>query len=337
MTFELHCSGSSSLIAFTSNAVQLLAILVINPDGSGLKNLTPIGDLESDPVWSPDGRRILFLRNGDLFAMESDGSGRIALADGVMITEHRWSPDGRMIAYVDVRDEGNDAFDDLWVMQADGTRKVKLAEQAFNISWSPDGRLVYTSIADFADVHLRIVKADGSGDVRLTTRAAFQPAWSPDGSRIAFVGLEDNDIYLIDPDGSNEANLTKGVSDDESPTWSPDGSRIAFTLGPLGQTVETEIAVMNPDGSGRTTLTTHPGFDFQPTWSPDGAKLVFTRAETSGDTEIYVMNADGSGQTDLTNRPDSRETTPDWNGRGADATMATGQSAFQQRWLRARH
>lgn len=336
VTFTLQCLGSNTLIAFTSNAFQLLAVLVIRPDGSGLRNLTPAGQQESDPVWSPDGRQILFLREGDLLAMDADGNGRVELADGVQISEHRWSPDGRMIAYVDVREEGDDAFDDLWVMQADGSGKVKVAEDAFNFAWSPDGRLVYTSVADFADVHLRLVNADGSGDTRVTERAAFQPAWAPDGSQIAFVGLDDNDIYLVDPDGANELNLTQGVSDDESPIWSPDGSRIAFTMGPVGQPLETEIAVMNRDGTGRTALTSHPGFDFQPTWAPDGTKLVFTRAEESGDTEVYVMNADGSGQTNLTNRPDSRETTPDWNGRTGETTVAGRLAAFHDRWLRAR-
>jgi TolB protein len=336
VTFGLNCLGANALIAFTSNAFDLLAILVVNPDGTGLRNLTPDGVFESDPIWSPEGQKILFSKGGDLYVMDAAGGGRVRLAEGETdqgISEYRWSPDGRMIAYVDTRAEGEDFFNDLWVMQADGAGKIKVAEQAFNFSWSRDGRIVYTSVADFGDVHLRIINADGSGDVRLTNRAAFQPAWSPDGTRIAFVTLGEQDIFLINPDGTGEVNLTQGFSEDDGPTWSPDGSRIAFSTGSLGQDQESEVALMNRDGSNRMILTDGPGFDFEPVWSPDGTKIVFTRSENR-DAEIYVMNAGGGNQTNVSNRPDTRETTPDWNGQGA-VTVASRQSAFYKSWLRA--
>lgn len=335
VTFDLNCLGANALIAFTSNAFDLLAIFSVNPDGTGLRNLTPGGVFESDPIWSPDGHKILFSIYPDLYVMDADGSGRVNLAHGQGISEHRWSPDGRMIAYVDIGLEGEDLFDELWVMQADGAGKVKVAKQAFNFSWSRDGRIVYTSVADLSDVHLRIINADGSGGVRLTNRAAFQPAWSPDGTRIAFVTLGDKDIFLINPDGTGEVNLTQGFSEDDGPTWSPDGSRIAFSTGPLGQEEESEVALMNQDGSNRMVLTDGPGADFQPVWSPDGTKIVFTRSEDD-DTEIYVMNADGSNQTNVSKRPATLETTPDWNGQGP-VTVASRQSAFYRSWLRANH
>ena len=156
-------------------------MLVVSPDGTGLRNLTPDGEFESDPIWSPDGRRILFLREGSLFLMNGDGSGRVKLADGLGISEHRWSADGRMIAYVDARLEGGDLLNDLWAIHSDGTGKIRVAENAFNFSWSPDGRLVYTSDADLADVHFRIINADGTGEARLTTTGQ---AFSPPGRRM---------------------------------------------------------------------------------------------------------------------------------------------------------
>ena len=336
VTFDLTCLGANALIAFTSNAFQLLAILVVNPDGTGLRNLTPDGVFESDPVWSPDGRKILFVREGSLYLMDADGSGRVKLADGQAIAEHRWSPDGRMIAYVDARQEGGDVFDDLWAVHPDGTGQIKVTENAFNFSWSPDGRLVYTSDADLGDVHLRIINADGTGGARLTNRGAFQPAWSPDGARIAFVTLDGKDLFLINPDGTDETSLTQGLSENDAPAWSPDGSRIAFGTASAGA-VDMEIAVINRDGSGQTTLTTPPGFDFQPGWSPDGTKIVFTRSDASGDSEIHVMNADGSNQINVSNRPETLETGPDWNGQGGAVTAASRQAAFYKRWLRANH
>jgi Tol biopolymer transport system component len=335
LTFNVTCLGADALIAFTSNAFQLLAVLVVSPDGTGMRNLTPDGVFESDPIWSPDGRKILFLREGSLYLMDADGTGRVKLADGQAISEHRWSADGSIIAYVDTRFEGDDVFDDLWAVRPDGTGKIKVAENAFSFSWSPDGRLVYTSDADFSDVHLRIINADGSGGVRLSTsQAGFQPAWSPDGGRIAFVTLDAKELFLINPDGTGEMHLTQGLGDSDAPAWSPDGSRIAFGTAQAGA-ADMQIAVVNRDGGGQSVLTHPPGFDFQPVWSPDGTRIVFTRSESSGDSEIHVMNADGTNQINLSNRPETLETGPDWNGQGTAVTAASRQSAFYTRWLRA--
>jgi len=338
VTFEVTCLGADALIAFTSNAADLLGIFVVRPDGSGLQNLTPAGEFETNPRWSPDGRQLLVLRDGDVYVMDANGGPRTLLADGFQITDYRWSPDGRRIAYVDLRPEGDDVIEDLWVMMADGSDQHPVAHGGFSFAWSPDGRLVYTSVADLADVHLRIVNVDGSNDVRLTQRAAFQPAWSPDGGRIAYVSLGDKDIFTIDPDGSDETNLTHGRGEDEAPVWSPNGSTLLFTAGSTNDFNESEIAVMGRDGSGRTLLTHHPGFDFEPVWSPDGSKIVFTRSDETGDSEIFVMDAAGGNEIDVSRRPESFETGPDWNGDGSVVTLAGRQSpSFYERWSRANH
>jgi Tol biopolymer transport system component len=327
VALALNCLGADALIAFTSHAVDLLAVFVVRPDGTGLRNLTPDGAAEWDPVWSPDGRRVLFSKKEDLYVMNADGSGRAKLVDGDDgIGQKRWSPDGRMIAYTrhwsELPPDANtkDLFSDLWVMRADGSGKLKLVGPYFedNFSWSPDSRKIA-----YQQVQINIINSDGSGGYTLTNQefGAFAPAWSPDGSRIAFTSrvgellpdrAADVHMFLISPDGSGLVDLTQ-MGSDGTPVWSSDGSRIVFATFGEGRS---NIAVMNRDGSGRTNLTSS-GYDGSPSWSPDGSRIVYLRYENfeNGDSEIYVMNADGTGQMNVSNRPETHESTPAWGGR----------------------
>jgi Tol biopolymer transport system component len=316
VTFAVTCGSAGSRIAFSSNGFGLQAIFVVNPDGTGLQRLSPADDAgDSEPVWSPDGSRMLFSSNDDLWVMNADGSSRVRLVDADGVASYRWSPDGGRIAYLRERREGEDSFFDLWVAASDGTGQERIALNATYPSWSPDGlRIAYSR--DFPELQVHVINADGSGDTPITSPPvqAFQTAWSPTGNRIAFVTVSDKDIMLINPDGSGMVNLSPAQTDDDTPVWSPDGSRMAFNTAADNQISESEIAVMNGDGSGRVNLTNRPGFDFGPDWSPDGTRLVFTRSDP-GNSEVYVVNVDGTNPINLSNRPGVHDTSPSWGGQ----------------------
>jgi Tol biopolymer transport system component len=334
LSFTVTCTGPApSRIAFNSNARSLQAIFIVNPDGTGLTRLSPSGAFDINPVWSPDGSKILFGSDQDLYVMNGDGSARTKLVDGEGIFTFRWSRDGTRIAFIRERPEGEDVFEDLWVMNSDGSGQLLLAQNAVDPTWSPDGlRIAFASV----DQQLHVINADGTGNTPITptTIRASQPAWSPDGAQIVFVNVADKDLMLVNPDGTALALLTSGSPVDDSPVWSPDGSRIAFVSGPADQPLESEVELVNRSGGSITNLTNSPGFDFDPDWSPDGSKIVFTRSAT-GDPEIYTMNSDGSGQTDVSNRPNALDTSPDWGGQPSTtvASRAPGASLLR-RWRR---
>jgi dipeptidyl aminopeptidase/acylaminoacyl peptidase len=100
-------SWSASGIAFAGQSHGRSAILVVQPDGSGLHRLTRPHRSQDDaqPVWSPDASTIAFVRNGDGYQY----GGAVELVSGRGGTPHRiardgtapaFSPDGRFIAYV---------------------------------------------------------------------------------------------------------------------------------------------------------------------------------------------------------------------------------------------
>jgi Tol biopolymer transport system component len=346
--FQVSCLGASQVIAFTGNAPGLLAAFIVSPDGKGLTKLTPDTLLERDPLWSPDGQKLLVVRVDPsflfeaLYVMNADGSDRTELVSATSVVDYRWSPDGTRIAFSLGHMAGSQLVSDLWVMRADGSGKMKLDSNAESPTWSPDGQQI-AYVQDNISPQIRIVSsAGGGGDRRLTpdSLATIQPAWSPDGSLIAFVSVGPNELWVIRPDGGGLLNLTQGQAQEDGPVWSPDGSRIAFNTGPNDEPLESEVAVVNPDGSGRTTLTHHPGFDLSPDWSPDGKRIVFVRTD-NGDNEIYVMNSDGSNPVDVSNRPHSFESNPDWAGStpealaGARAGALAGVETTVTRMMRA--
>jgi len=245
-------------------------------DGSGEKRLIDSPGFDGLSAWSPDGERIVFTTerdgNWELYVMDADGSNQRRLTNTpVDEASPAVSPDGEKIAFV-FGAYGDDPS--IWVMNADGSGRVRLASGDWP-SWSPDSRrIVYTSGA-WNDPRISFVNADGSEQRTLDVRGASQPAFSPNGEKIAYVAdvgpdkdtWDNEEVFVMNPDGSGRARLTDMPGNDHwPPTWSPDGTRIAFTSDSAGQ--DGKIQAINTDGSGLTTLTDGRDYDAFPAWRP---------------------------------------------------------------------
>lgn len=265
-------------------------IYSMNPDGSGLKQVTFGTYLDSHPVFSPDGTKIVFESNregdayqdSDIWVMGSDGTGKSNLtAEGTTNTviyedmDPAWSPDGDQIAFAS--DRGSDNDWDIYVMDTGGLGLTNLTEV-------PDNGMDREE----------------------------NPAFSPDGTKIAFTGKNrdfgpdrnsDQDVYIMNANGSGLKDLTPDPSSntdkeiyDSHPAFSPDGTKIAFQSNRSGVN---EIYAMNLDGSNTEQLTTS-GWNTRPEWSPDGTKIAYQHRPSNDAENIYVMNANGSLRTRLT-------------------------------------
>lgn len=245
-------------------------ICVMNADGSKRKQLTDYDHSDSDPAWSPDGRKILFsskrlsLGYSNILVMNADGSDLSSITDDWYDDRTpAWSPDSTRIAYSSLRDS---------------SRKIVVID------------------ADGSNPHTISAKNEPGGSMT-------EPTWSPDGNRIAFILDTDDgaDIWVMNADGTDQSLLFDASrlyedigrhgepADVNSPAWSPDGNSIAFTSAARDDRGRNDEIYMVPvNGPGVDRLTCHRRDSLNATWSPDGSKLAFATS-SSYTGEIYVL------------------------------------------------
>ena len=159
-------------------------LYVVGSDGSGMRNLTsklapgghPGAGPASDPAWSPDGRKLAFVRlnasvGSPIYVVKADGSGLLRLTrNPALDADPTWSPDGRRIAFASERD-GNS---EVYVMNANGSGQRNLTRNPAydaNPTWSPDGRkIAFVSNRD-GSYQVHVMNADGGGQRRLAQRS----------------------------------------------------------------------------------------------------------------------------------------------------------------------
>ena len=252
-------------------------IYVMDADGGNQENLTNHPAYDTQPDWSPDGRKIAFVSRRDgggasqIHVMDADGKNVIRLTDGPgQKNDPDWSPDGQKIAFA-----VDDLVDHIDVMDADGNNREKLEDQARNPSWSPDGgTIAFLSSRDGGN-EIYLIGAGGQGLKRVThdLKPKGDASFSPDGRRIAYVVAENHgpgQIYVVGVDGKNRMRLTHNEENNWGPAWSPDGRSIAYYVIVDGDFHGT-IHLMASDGRYIRRLSDGGNArDFEPDISPLG-------------------------------------------------------------------
>jgi hypothetical protein len=168
-------------IALASTRDGLFQIFVMNADGTGTVRLTNTQQ-NVEPTWSPDGTRLAFLRRtggiDDIWVMKADGSGQTNLTnDAAFEGSPAWSPDGGRIAYSTDRGDG---LDKVYVMNADGTSPIPLA-QGFSPTWSPDGgQIAFRRRSHLGYPAIYVMDSNGDGQIPLAEPVELsegEPAW----------------------------------------------------------------------------------------------------------------------------------------------------------------
>jgi dipeptidyl aminopeptidase/acylaminoacyl peptidase len=300
----------------------LTVLLALSATYSEARNLELTDYLEyesvSDPQISPDGRRIVYVRervnkftdsiDREVWQMDAQGAHNRFLLKGSQV---RWSPDGTRIAYIAQAGDSRQLFV-RWMDGEGSVSQITHGErEPDRLAWSPDGR----SIAFRAQVPMepgfridlpgKPAGARWTEDPPVIDRLHFQ--MDGIGRKTAFEHL-----FVVPADGGAARQLTSGSWDvgrrfageefDSSFHWSPDGSHLFFS-GDDDPAVEVlmesaQIRSVEVASGKMSVLFSEPGAWAQPIPSPDGKWIVFMgrpRSELAfAGTQLQVIRRDGS-------------------------------------------
>jgi len=248
-------------------------IWIARVDTGETYRLTNSKKSNSNPVWSPDSKRLAFISDRDgkrqIYIIAPAGGEAIQLTNvETSVSGMSWSPDGSSIAFT-ASDPESKARKDR--KERYGEYEVVQGDYSFTHLWT-------------------IGVSSGTSEkkaepVRLTEGSSFTVngfSWSPDSKRIAFSAAKDpdlsssatGDVYVITVADKSFKRIVDTAGPDGNPVWSPDGRQIAYQTAngrEFFYYANSYIAVTPAEGGPRQVLT--EVFDESPgiiEWARDG-------------------------------------------------------------------
>src|SRR2546426_309028 len=242
------------------------------------------------PNWMPDGKMLLFNRNGHIEKIPVTGGTPQVLDTGFATrcnNDHGISPDGTQLAISDGSQEGHKSLAYIVPITGGTPRRITQKAPSYWHGWSPDGKTLAFVGERNGEFDIYTIPAAGGEETRLTTAKGLDdgPDYSPDGKYIYFNSERTGhmQIWRMRADGSEQEQMTFGEENDWFPHISPNGEWMVFltydksvsghpenkdVLLRLMSLKDKKITVLAKLFGGQGTINV-------PSWSPDSGQLAF--------------------------------------------------------------
>jgi Tol biopolymer transport system component/tRNA A-37 threonylcarbamoyl transferase component Bud32 len=300
-------------VVCTAAVIALAFVIGVRWKSSGsalhttLSQVTFVEGVEEYPAWSPDGRNLLYTgevgKTRRIFQKDVSSGQDSQLTHGDSDElQPTWSPDGKHVAFVRARQPGmklqpGDVFGqfqdgDVWVLDLASGKESRLVENAFNPTYSSDGKLIAVDASWAGPRRIWVLDREGHNPQQITTDTSEEvahvaPAWSPDGKKIVFQNLARTkfDIRVVSLESKQMNWITNDFFSNIRPAWSPSGKFIYFSSYRSGG-INIWRAPVKGDGTvggPLQQLTTGAGQDVEVATSPDGRRLAFATLRQNAD------------------------------------------------------
>lgn len=305
---------SDGLIDLAANSFSALppsTIWTISTQGSELKQITKQGTPgggHGRPVWSPDGKWIVFSTydrvTSDVWIVSLDGAQLNEIEHNIRYGyDPIFSPDGRFIYYCGIDNKSTYGIWKIPFSSESGKQTDKATEVASlglgpikQIAISADGkRLAYSAMTLTSNLWVQPLNKSGAPEGRPTpltrdTGRNTRPVYSPDGKHLAFTRWKagvNEDVWIMDPEGKNPLQITTDYEVDTNPDWFPDNSRIGF-LSRRGGSQRYWLVNLK---TGREEMIFDPqeSIDFA-RLSPDGTRIAYNSRKAGETINLWVAD-----------------------------------------------
>lgn len=326
-------SPDGPFLAYSHDGVSRSTICVRPVGGGAERLLTPGEHSDFEPVWSPDGRWIAFLRQQErgrlLILVVSTGAPpeerRVAevAARGAI----DWTADGKGILAGD-RDDASSPLAIFHIDVQDG-RKRQLTTPPRGTHGdthprvSPDGqRFVFSRAVESSAQDLYVASMSGGEPRRATfeNRVVEGVCWTPRGQLIASLqrGAEQRSLWRVDVDRGRLERIPEAGVGPISPALSRAGDRLAY----VSRLSDTNLWGVRPGAKGTATgtaearqVTDAVALDTSPRLTADGQRLAW-RSARSGVNEVWVGRPNGAESRQLTAMNGPTTGSPAWSPDG---------------------
>ena len=336
-------SPDGSRLAFTwdggtPDAPTNLYILDLPAENRPLTTARLLTPLQADvacPTWSPDGRRLAFVRQGPrraaIYTIASDGSAERKVRDTLPITLATtgclaaFSPDGRSLA---VTTSGIGMQTHLIRLSLESGAEEALTPApegvhsgSANPVYSPDGlhlAFLRRDTRASMDVYVASASPDGrtTGEPRQLTHDKLPMqgiAWAPDSKSIVYSATRQGvtSLWRVPIDG-RPSEMVPGGDQGQYPTISLNG-RLSFTVLSENRNLwKLTLSASGVPSAPPSLLLSSTRRDEGPIFSRDGRRLSFF-SDRTGSYEIWTCEADGSQPRALTSFGGAFAGLTDWS------------------------